>query len=153
MPYHPKTKHEDKASSRKSHGPMQRTGKQAEDWDKYIGPSLDSIPATQLPTVRSVLQRYRALRIDAENAPRLDLAHIITTEVINIWDKARIPTGALKNTTRKTVGVIDWWKPFRAAGEHGDEIEHKLSSLFDIKPMLKGKLSDEGQLENLKSLM
>ena len=132
---------------------MQRTGDRALEWDKFIGPSLASFSATQLPIVRTVLQRYRGLRIDNECVPRYDLAKTIATEVMDIWEKARIPTTTPNNTIKKTLGIIDWWVTYRSAAEHEEEINLKLTSLMDLKPMLRGKVSDEGQLEHLKSLM
>jgi hypothetical protein len=64
MPSHPQAKQpkgEDKTSTKHLGGPFKRKGGPAEEWDEVIGPSIDSIPSTQLPVVRTVLQRYRAL--------------------------------------------------------------------------------------------
>ena len=48
-----------------------RTGGPAEEWDRVINPSIDSIPASQIPAVRRVLQIYSSLQIAD---PSLDLA-------------------------------------------------------------------------------
>ena len=75
-----------------SHGPLKRTGCKAEEWDALIGPSLDTIPGHQLPIVRTIVQRYRALRINDSTESTSNLAKIISVEVKAIWVKACIPT-------------------------------------------------------------
>ena len=79
MPSHPKTKcAPDKLSqSRGQGGPLKRTGTRAEEWDNVIGPSLDAIPATQLPTAKTVIQRYRAHRIRQPHAPVASNSHVL----------------------------------------------------------------------------
>lgn len=91
----------DKKSQHPS-GPLKRTGTQAELWDKQVGKSLDVMPATQLPIIRNVLQRYRALRIEYPLENTTTLAKIILDEVTRIWDRARVPTVAPKNCLRKS---------------------------------------------------
>ena len=61
MPTHPK--HKLSTGGVGKGGPLKRTGPKSAEWDDVIGPSLESIPATQLPTVKTVLQRYRGYRI------------------------------------------------------------------------------------------
>ena len=65
------------AQSKSAGGPLKRTGKSAELWDEALGRSLDHLPSTQLPTKRSVLQRYRCLRIERPDEPTVDLASYI----------------------------------------------------------------------------
>lgn len=79
MPSHPKTKcAPDKLSQSRGHGgPLKRTGTRAEEWDNVIGPSLDAIPATQLPTAKTVIQRYRAHRIRQPHAPVASNSHVL----------------------------------------------------------------------------
>ena len=98
MPKHPKTATK---GCQGLGGPLKRTGDKACDWDSLIGPSLDSVPATQLPTVNTVLQRYRALRIEKPNESKASLATRIAGEVKDIWDRARVPTVAERNCVRK----------------------------------------------------
>ena len=38
------------------HGPLKRSGNQAKAWDTYIGGSLDQLPSTQIPQVKTVLR-------------------------------------------------------------------------------------------------
>ena len=65
MPTHSKEKQKREHESNKHPGgPLKRKGAPAEDFTDTIGPSLDSIPGSQLTLVREVLQRYRALRIN-----------------------------------------------------------------------------------------
>ena len=64
MPGHAKSKKlkNDKAKKHAG-GPIKRKGDAAEEWEKIIGPSIDAIPEVQLPTARSILQRYRAMKL------------------------------------------------------------------------------------------
>jgi len=154
MPSHPKCPSVDnKSKERHSGGPLKRTGPKAEDWDAVVGPSLGGIPSTQLPTVSTVLQRYRALRIDRPRDTSSALAKEIAVEVKVIWDRARIPTFSEHNCYRKVLDTIALWKSRHNPGELDTAFRDKLQSLMDLKPRLRGKVTDEAQLENLKSLM
>ncbi|KAG0716445.1 hypothetical protein GWK47_009693 [Chionoecetes opilio] len=156
MPAHPKAKSEpDKHSQPLGHGaPMKRTGTRAEEWDSVIGPSLATIPATQLPTVRTIFQRYRACRIEQPREPVATLAKLITTEVKAIWDRARVPTTSDKNCVRKVQERIELWNSVHNSGEHSEKLLSTLGSLFDLAPKLRGgKATEEAKLEHLQSLM
>jgi len=165
MPSHPKTKCEpDKLSQSKSRGhggPLKRTGTRAEEWDSVIGPSLDAIPATQLPTAKTVIQRYRAHRIEQPHAPVTTLAKLITTEVKAIWDRARVPTTAEQNCVRKVQQAIELWNWSSPHSSHnsGEQSQERcralgsLGSLVDLAPKLRGKVTEEANLEHLQSLM
>ena len=82
-------------SKKRPHGPLQRSGDQAKRWDTVIGKSIDTLPSTQLPTVRTILQRYRFFRIESPQLETIVLARRIAEEVLLIWDRARIPTKKL----------------------------------------------------------
>ena len=59
MPGHPKSKQKKKNLKEKhAGGPLKRQGYLAEEWNVAIGPSLDALPGTQLPLVRTILQRH-----------------------------------------------------------------------------------------------
>ena len=45
-------------------GPLKRYGDRAVFWDETLGKSLQSLPSSKLPTKRTVLRRYRHLRIE-----------------------------------------------------------------------------------------
>ena len=62
-------------------------------------------------------------------------------------------TVPVKNCIRKVVKIVEWWGSFHNHIENQEEVNMKLASLVDLKPMLKGKVTEEAQLENLKSLM
>ena len=64
---------------------IKRTGDQAAHWDTALGKSLNIIPQLQLPTIRTVLRRYRYLRTEDLTAPTNKLAGQITKEVMLIW--------------------------------------------------------------------
>jgi len=150
MPKHPKTASKGYSVSG---GPLKRTGDSACDWDSLIGPSLDSLPATQLPTVKTVLQRYRSLRIERPCESKASLAKQITGEVMDIWERARVPTMAAKNCIRKILDKIEYWYAKHNPGEHAEEIAAALGALCDLAPKIRGKASEEAQLDHLKGLM
>lgn len=145
---------EQKEQKKHPHGPLKRTGEQASEWDEIIGPSLDAIPATQLPLKRTVLQRYRGLRIDNPGESTFNLAKQISYEVETVWNRARIPMTAHKHVITKVTEAINIWKKCHNPGELRKEKNHQaLNSLLDLKPMLRGKISGEDQLQNLRTVM
>ena len=147
-----KIKLKSKTANKHAGGPFKRTGPQAEEWNKVIGPALEIIPATQLPTVRTVLQRYRALRIKHTQETTEHLAKSITKEVCEIWDKARIPTPSFLSYYKKLLNIIKKWKSHHNRGEL-QSFQSTLNSLLDLKPKLRGRYSTEAELEHLKKLM
>ena len=136
-------------------GPLKRQGYLAEEWNVAIGPSLDALPGTQLPLVRTILQRYRALRIANETEKTENLVKIITEEAKVIWDKARIPTTSLNNCHVRVRDAIDIWRSCHNPGEmvNNVDFQKRLNSLLDLKPKLRGKPSQEAELENLRRVM
>jgi len=150
MPSHPKSKTQKHSGAG---GPLKRTGPKAEYCDSVIGLSRDSIPGSQLPSVRTILQRYRALRISDPQEPTTSLAKKIASEVLLLWEKARIPTISEKNCVRKIVEKIELWRSIHNHGEVSEEMNTILASLLDLAPKLRGKASEEAQLEHLQSLM
>ena len=95
MPSHPKhrkPKAEESQAKKHAGGPFKRTGSSAEEGEDVVGPSVNSLPAQQLPTVRTILQRYRALCIEKVKEDSSTLADVIASEVETIWSKARVPT-------------------------------------------------------------
>ena len=155
MPSHPKNKRiKDSEQKQSPGGPLKRTGSSAEEWDMVIGPSLDNIPTSQLPLVRTILQRYRALRIEYHQENTSLLAKKIAIEVELIWKKARVPTKHHKNCVRAVCEVINSWKACHNPGElERSLLNEKLDSLLDLAPKLKGNVNEEAHLENLKYLM
>ena len=111
MPCHPKDKQpKTQGNAKGKDGPLKRSGESAQRWDETIGPSISVIPANQLPQVKTVLQRYRSLRINQPLEKTFTLASKIAEEVTDIWTRARIPVVALINVTNKVVKEIEWWK-------------------------------------------
>ena len=136
-----------------SGGPLKRTGPKADDWDMLVGPSLDSVPATQLPKVKTVLQRYRALRIQYPYEPKASVAKQIAEEVKLIWARARVPTVTAHNCALRVLDKIEYWNSHHNPGEHAEEITARLDTLLDLAPKLRGKVSEEIQLNHLKEIM
>ncbi len=155
MSSHPKSKVVNKITEGKHlGGPLKRINEQASLWNSVIGTSLDSTPASQLPSIRTVLRRYRALRIDHVQDNTYTLAKIITSEVTNIWNRACVPTTSYDNCVRKVVEAITLWKcNHNPADLARDDFQTKLDKLLDLKPKLRGKTTTEAELDNLKTIM
>ena len=101
-----------------AHGPLQRSGDQAKRWDDAIGKSIEILPAAQLPKTRTILQRYRFIRI---NQPQLEtnaVSRTIAGECVHIWNRARVPTKSFDDCIKKVKETIDnWLKINRAQGK------------------------------------
>ncbi len=154
MPSHPKGKVGKPTLQKRAGGPLKRKD---EKWDSVIGPSINTIPGAQLPKVRTVIQRYRGLRIDNPTMCSADAENLIATEVMAIWQKAGIPPVAMKNCKRKIEHIINQWKSCHNAKQAGDKMTEKLKGqlncLVDLAPKKPGKLSEETQHKYLKEIM
>ncbi len=150
MPSHSKIKKEGKQKKKHSGGPFKRTD---EEWAAVIGPSLDEFPCSKLPIVRSVLQRYRALRIQNPLAPLNSLANDIVKELTEIWAKARIPVARKESCLLRVKEVIALRQSCHNPGELDSVLSEKLDQLFDLAPKLNGRVSDDANLMHLKDLM
>jgi hypothetical protein len=156
MPSHPKQRKpqlDKRKFKRHAGGPLKRNHKSAKEWEVVVGPSIDSLPAHQLPTVRTILQRYRALRIIKLNDNFSKLADVITSEIEVIWKKAGIPTRDHHNCVKAVLGNIEMFKNCHNPGELSRKLTRSLDSLLDLKPKLRGRVSEEAQLDHLKSLI
>ena len=103
MPSHPKCEKRTQnvsESAKHSGGPFKRSGTSAKEWDDVVGPPLNSTSAQQLPSVRTILQRYRALRIDKKISDTTSLAQVIASEVQTVWGKARVLTRNHQNCVK-----------------------------------------------------
>ena len=125
-----------------SGGPLKRSGELAESWNESIGKGIDNIPATQLPTKRTVLQRYRNLRIEHPPLEVIKLSEMIADEVLFIWNKARVPTKTRKNCVRQIISVVEEWNQFshRRANRTADNYQASLDQLLDIAPKPRGNI-------------
>jgi preprotein translocase subunit Sss1 len=127
-------------------GPLKRRGDAALAWDEAVGESLRIIPSKQLPLVRTVLQRYRGLRIDNPYMPKANMISQITKEIVLIWEKARLPTMSVKSCERKVFEAVEMWgKVHRKGGRKTKEFQMKLDTLLTIaqrKPNTKSFLKD-----------
>ena len=151
MPSHPKRKLQKVSNSiKRPSGPLKRSGDQVKSWNSTIGPSLFVIQGIRLPLVKIVLQKYRGLRIDRQLDKIQTFASEIADEVISIWDRARVPNICLKNVIIKAVSVVEWWNSCHIRQLTCPE---DVNTLFGTTPKLRGKVSEEGQLDHLKSLM
>ena len=100
---------EDKNENKHPGGPLQRTGKSSDSWNEAVGSSLEIIPTSTLPTARTILRRYRYLRLTDETATTNELVNQIVVEVTQIWNRARIPICNEKNRRIHVKSVITWW--------------------------------------------
>ncbi len=151
MPSHPKGKIKPVEETKHAGGPLKR---KSSDWDSVIGPSINIIPCTQLPLLSTVLQRYRYLRIEDPLRSTKDIAICLATEVLAIWDKARVPTRSFDNCVKAIEEGIESWKKCHNRNEISDSFKAKLSSLLDLKPKLRGRnITEEAQLANLREEM
>ena len=75
---------ENSEKKKRPSGPLKRTGEKAEEWNEGVWPSLVVIPATQLPLIRTVLQRYRAIRIENPSIETTEIAKSLTTEILTV---------------------------------------------------------------------
>lgn len=122
-----------------------------------MGPSLDVIPETQLPLVRTVLQRYRAVRIVRPLEPVPAIATTLAAEILPIWEKANIPTASVKVRVRRVQDAI---KLYSSKHKHSDRMKDnfqvKLNALLDLKPKSagrKGPNTHDKETEELKKTM
>ena len=114
---------------------------------------MDAIPASQLPLRRTVLQRYRSLRIEKPLENSKILAKELSLEVEAIWNKARVPTTSHNNCVQAVCDTIKLWKDCHNPGDL-TKLKPKLDSLLDLKPKLRGRnVREEDHLQNLRSLM
>ena len=152
MPSHPKSKDASKLSQDKGpKGVLKRLDDDSR-WSS-IGTAIDVIPS-QLPTIRTILRRYRSLRIAYKRDPIISLAKIIFDEVILLWTKARVPTTSERNCKRRVTEVIEFFNSIHNKEDfEKPEVVAKMNSLFDLKPKLKGKPTEEAELENLRNIM
>ena len=134
-------------------GPLKRTGDAASEADRALGPSILSLPAGQLPLVRNVIQRYRAMRIDDPTSAQSILAKTISKEVQQIWIKARLPILSDRACDRKVLQAIEMWTScHRKGGRLSQDFQQRLDSLLNVA-VRKTNSSDEAFLENYKQLL
>ena len=107
-------------------GPLKRTGEPAAHWEEAVGPSLDVIRTAQLPLVRTVLQRYRAVDILRPLEPVSAIASSLTEEILPIWERANIPTASVKVCKRRVQDAI---KLYNNKHKHCD----RMKDSFQIK--------------------
>ena len=137
-------------------GPLERSGKQAEQWDNTLGRAIEQLPQSQLPTTRTVLQRYRSSRTEKPDEPTINLVTIIASEVKLLWDKARIPTLPSNGCNKRVMAAVELWMGGNRRPEKrcAPEYQAKLDQLMDLEPKTSGRGGhDERELEYLKELM
>ena len=62
-----------------------------EFYDQFIGEALDQLPLKRLPTKRTLLQRFRALRSASHTQEQTTIVTTIADEVMKLWDCGAIP--------------------------------------------------------------
>lgn len=152
-----KKKPDDKAPTKHPGGPIQRKGTPTSDWFKEaVGSTLEVMPTGTLPSKRTVLRRYRFLRICDDSSPVSELVKVISSEVSHIWNCARIPMCPEKNRFRLIQGVIDLWtKTKKKCPSHQmkPEFQAALDTLLDIASKPPGRSNEKNAHEYLNNLM
>ena len=129
-------------------GPLKRTGQQADEWEAYIGPSLDQLSPHRLPTKREVLQRYRALRVQLPNAPKRQLAAAIADEIVSIWANAHVPSKDAKVCTSFVCELLDMWtNSHRKGARASPDFQQRLDTLLNVAPCVVGIRHDSSAHE------
>ena len=138
-------------------GPLERTGEPPAHWKEAVGPSFDVIPTAQLPLVRTILQRYRAVRILRPIEPVSAIASSLTEEILPICERANIPTVSVKVCRRCVQDAI---KLYNTKHKHCDRMEDsfqtKLNELLDLATKSadrKGPNTSDKDTKELKKLM
>ena len=139
-------------------GPLRRTGIAAECWDEFVGESRLVIPENVLTMNKTLLQRYRALRVSNESAPTRELAKQIVNETVEVWNKARVPVRDGKTCIDCVVSLIEKWKTFSKYPKDrnhpdSDDFKQQLNELFDLAPKPRYRVSIKEQLEHVKEIM
>ena len=133
-------------------GPLQRTGASADSWNEAVGSSLDNIPFGLLPTNRTILRRYRCLRMNNENSSTNELIAIIVEEVLYHWNCSRVPTCSRKRCHDHVSQLIEWWNESSKNPSQyrlHDNFQRKLDELFDIASKPKGRYNEEKALRSI----
>ena len=150
---------DDGERDRKKHagGPLKRLGQQADEFDEYLGSSLEQLSPTQLPTTRDVVRRYRALRIQQPLTPQRQLAKLIASEV---WSAARVPAKSLHGCTQDVLQAIQlWFNCHRKGGRADPNFQRELDALFNVMPSVRGRVDrtgcgyEDAQLEHAETLI
>lgn len=147
---------DDDAPSSHAGGPLKRTGSQADAWDRHVGGSLDQLPQTQLPQVRTVLRFYRGLRTERPTASKIEMSRLIANELVLLWKKARVPTVPFDDCIKRISAAIDLWGNSSRHPEKRDnaDFQGKLNALLDLTPKPSGRGGDAIREEMyLKDLM
>ena len=137
-------------------GPLQRKGKSADSWNEAVGSSLEIIPQTVLPTKRTILRRYRHLRVINASASTNEMANCISNEVAQIWNQARVPCCNIELLRQKVKSVINWWNKSSKdppAKRLEPQFQETLDQLLDIAVKPKGRYNEEKGHEYLKAEM
>ena len=122
----------------------------------HVGGSLDQLPQTQLPQVRTALRLYRSLRTNNPDASKMELARLIANDVILLWQKARVPTAALDKCITRVQAAIDFWSNTSRNPNQRETtlFREKLDALLDLTPKPNGRGGDKKREEEfLKNLM
>ena len=104
-------------------------------YDEFLGTPLDNFPSSRLPLQRSVLQRYRALRATCHSTPVNEVARTITNEVIELWDRSRIPRNTDRRIFEAMKNLISKWAEADNEEKKSKFFQGELNKLFYIRPV------------------
>ena len=127
-------------------GQFQRTGPSSDSFNEAVGTSIATLPPYTLPLNRTVLRRYRYLRLYESSVETNELVNILMGEVSNLWNRARIHTCNKNNQHRLVKTLIQWWNNSSKnppANRLRPEFQRRLNQLLDIAEKPKGRYTEE----------
>ena len=109
-------------------------------YNTYLGPALECFPAKVLPRNRSVLQRYRSIRIGHHNSDQRTVCCTLSKEVIDLWDKSAIPHVDFEACVYKIKKITTRWTNAKRDERTSSLYQKELDNLLDLRPPSLSKL-------------
>ncbi len=119
---------------RKLHPMQVRTSEMSREWDQAVGPAIDMLPRSRLPTKRAILKCYRAMRINDPYSKTTFIAENISGEILSIWGMApKIPILSSVTVRTKLAGLLKKHMNLAPASRRLlPDYQASLDSLFNI---------------------
>ena len=112
-----------------------RNSEITEFYDQFIGEALDQLPLKRLPTKRTLLQRFRALRSASHNLAQTTIVTTIADEVMKLWDCGAIPRKKSEACTHDVKKVVMGWVNSKKEEKVSQRYQRSLDSLLDLRPV------------------
>ena len=115
---------------------QKRSSEISKMYDLYVGVALEMFPSSRLPLQRTVLQRYRHFRsFSAPNSSLNEIVTIITKEVRNLWERAKIPMKDYRGCWDIVKQCISNWTNSRKDIKMDSKFQTELNTLLDFRPV------------------